>query len=143
VWPDLARRLSALALTGPAATGIIPLNSCYLLAVGSAAQSLALAAWLNSTWLRAAARAVADAAASGFARFNARVIADLPLPHSVLDDPRLPRLAARAARGQPIQEALDDICAEHLALPAESRAILARAEGTDSDHRGRGAGRTG
>jgi hypothetical protein len=143
VWPDLARRLSAVALTGPAATGIIPLNSCYLLAVTSAAQCLALTAWLNSTWLRAAARAVADAAANGFARFNARVIAELPLPLSALDDPRLPRLAARAARGQPIQEALDDICAEHLALPAESRAILARAEGTDSDHRGRGAGRAG
>lgn len=141
VWPDLARRLSAVALTGPAASGMVPLNSCYVLPVPGREIAHALAAWLNTTWLRATARAVADAAASGFARYNARIVSDLPLPATVLDDPRLPRLAERGALGEPVQEELDAVAAEHLALPRQSRAILAAAPGTGSDHRGRGAGR--
>lgn len=141
VWPDLARRLAALALTGPAASGVVPLNSCYVLPVPRRDIAHALTAWLNTTWLRAAARAVADVAAGGFARFNARIVADLPLPASVPDDPRLARLGERGARGEPVQEELDAVAAEHLALPPESRAILAAAAGAGSDHRGRGAGR--
>jgi len=141
VWPDLARRLSALPLTGPGASGIVPLNSCYLLSVPRRTIALALTAWLNTTWLRAAARAVADAAASGFARFNARIVADLPLPPSVLDDPRLPALTERGARGEPIQEELDAVAAEHLALTPRARRILAGAPGTGPDHRGRSTDR--
>lgn len=137
VWPDLARRLTALALSGPAASGLIPLNTCYVVPVPDRAAGLALAAWLNCTWLRAAARASADVAAGGFARFNARVVAGLPLPGAVLTDARLAALAVRGATGQDIQEELDAICAEHLSLPACAQDILTRAVGNDSTPRGR------
>lgn len=141
VWPDLSRQLTPAVLTGPAEAGIVPLNSCYVIATPDRSTALTLAAWLNSTWLRALARAAADRAASGFARFNARVVADLPLPASVLSDPRLARLAQRAATGHTIQEELDAVCAEHLALPHEAQAVLARAAGPGTANRGRIAGR--
>jgi hypothetical protein len=140
VWPDLARRLSAAALTGPEAQGLIPLNSCYVLAAPDRATALLLTAWLNTTWLRALARATADPAASGFARFNARVIAGLPLPTTVLSDLGLARLAELAAGGQPVQEELDDVSAAHLSLSAADRRALAGAAGIDAVHRGRSAG---
>jgi methylase of polypeptide subunit release factors len=141
VWPDLARRLTALALSGPAATGVVPLNSCYLVRMPDRNSALALAAWLNCTWLRALARASADVAAGGFARFNGRVVAALPLPRAVLTDHRLITLAERGGDGAEIQEELDAVCAEHLALPETARELLARAAGSGSAHCGRGARR--
>jgi hypothetical protein len=137
VWPDVARRLSAVALQGPAAAGLIPLNSCYLVALANARAALALSAWLNSTWIGAAARALADPAASGFARFNARVAADLPLPDTVLASPVLAALAERGAEGAPIQEELDAVVAQHLSLPDSARAVLAAAadRGRSADRR--------
>ncbi|MBK6423093.1 MAG: N-6 DNA methylase [Gemmatimonadetes bacterium] len=136
VWPDLARALAAVALGGPGAGSLVPLNTCYVLAVPDRRTALALAAWLNSTWLRVAARAAADVAASGFARFNARVVGGLPLPDAVPSDARLVALAERGARGEPIQEALDDLAAAHLALPPAVRALLARAPGAHAPDRG-------
>ncbi|MFN8648187.1 MAG: N-6 DNA methylase [Gemmatimonadales bacterium] len=136
VWPDLARALAAVALGGPASGGLVPLNTCYVVAVPDRRTALTLTAWLNCTWLRAAARAAADVAASGFARFNARVVGGLPLPASVLSDARLAALAERGARGDPVQEALDDLAAAHLALPATARALLARAPGAHATDRG-------
>ena len=129
VWPDLARALAAVALGGPGTGGLVPLNTCYLLAVPDRRTALTLTAWLNCTWLRVAARAAADVAASGFARFNARVVGGLPLPDAVLADDRLAALAERGGRGEPVQEALDDLAADHLSLPPATRARLARAPG--------------
>jgi SAM-dependent methyltransferase len=137
VWSDIARRLTATALTGAALTDLIPLNSCYLLAAPNGATAQALAAWLNSSWCRAIARATADPASSGFARFTARTVAELPLPRSVADDERLAAIARRGANGELIQEELDDICAEHLGLTPALRALLHAAPGVDPDHRGR------
>ena len=137
VWADLALRLEALALTGPADTAVIPLNSCYLLALPDARQALALTAWLNTSWLRALARLDADPAAGGYARFNARVIAALPLPDGVLHDVELVQLAERGACGDPIQEALDDHAAALLALPRAARTALAAVAGVGTDDRGR------
>ncbi len=142
IWSDLARRLSALALSGADGPGIVTLNSCYVLPVSRRRIVLALTAWLNSSWIRALARAVADPAASGFARFNARVVSGLPLPGSVLNDGRLIGLAERGAEGQDIQEALDAVAAQHLALTPAQRRLLAAAPGTGADHRGRGADRS-
>jgi hypothetical protein len=141
VWPDLARRLSALALSGSEAAGLIPLSSCYVLPVPRRTIALALAAWLNSSWLRTIARAVADPAASGYARFNARIVANLPLPAAVLNDPRLPELARRGAAGEDIQEHLDAVAFDHLALSPASRRLLAAAREHGAHHRGRVAGR--
>jgi hypothetical protein len=124
VWADLARQLEAVALSGPTNRAFLPLNSCYLLRTPSAAVGLRITAWLNSTWIRAAARAGADPAANGFARFNARVVGGLPLPPSVLRDPDLATLAQAGAEGRLHQEDLDDVAAHHLALgPAHRRAL--------------------
>ena len=136
VWADLARRLGAVALTAPEGSRLIPLNSCYLVQTPDRRSALAVSAWLNSTWIRVAARASADVAAGGYARFNARVIADVPLPASVLEDDHLVHLADRAGAGEAIQEELDARCAEHLALPDAVRDILLRFPGVHTDHRG-------
>lgn len=135
-WADLARRLTAVALTGPVDARLVPLNTCYLLAAPDRVAALALTAWLNSTWLRVAARAAADVAANGFARFNARVVAALPLPLEVLSDGALAALAERGARGEPVQEEIDARVALHLALAPATQAALARAPGAGPDHRG-------
>jgi hypothetical protein len=134
-WPDLSRHLAAVPLTGPAGSRLVVLNSCYIMAVPDAETALALTAWLNCTWLRALARARADVAANGFARFNARVVSDLPLPPTVLRDDRLTRLAERAQRGASISGELDAICAEHLALPLSARDLLATAARANPDPR--------
>ncbi len=135
VWPDIARRLMATVLSGPGMHGVIPLNSCYLIAAPDHRLALALTGWLNCRWIGALARASADPARNGFARFSARVVADLPLPAEALTDARLVELTELALRGDPDQERLDAICAEHLALPPDARALLARATGDAPHHR--------
>jgi hypothetical protein len=136
VWPDLARQLAAATLSGAGSGETIPLNSCYLVALPDHRSALALTAWLNSSWIRVAARATADLAAGGFARFNARVVAELPLPAAVLGDPALSSLAERGGRGEIIQEELDAVVARHLALSPGVRAVLAAAQ--DRGGRARG-----
>ncbi|MDH5283560.1 MAG: N-6 DNA methylase, partial [Gemmatimonadota bacterium] len=135
IWPDLARTLRAVALTGIDEVSLVPLNSCYVITTRDRGSALALAAWLNCTWIRVAARSTADRAASGFARFNARVVRDLPLPARVFSDPDLPRLAIAGARGADIQEELDDRCGAILALSPPSRAALLQAARSGSAHR--------
>lgn len=123
-WADLSRRLEAVALCRPRHRDFLPLNSCYLLTVDSAAVALRMSAWLNCTWLRAVARAGADPAANGFARFNARVVGGLPIPPSALCDSDLADLAGVGSAGRAYQEDLDDVAARHLALgPAHRRAL--------------------
>jgi hypothetical protein len=132
VWADVARRLAAAPLVAPAEQAAIPLNSCYLLPVPDHATALRLAAWLNSTWCRAAAAAVADPASSGFRRFNARVVGGLPLPDAALACPRLLALGRAGRSGHDIQEELDACCAGLLGLaPAECEALAELAGGPD------------
>jgi hypothetical protein len=90
-WSDLARRLRPLPLEDPEP---VPLNSCYVIGCADRQQMLALAAWLRSTPIAALARLVAEPAASGFARFGARAVGSVPLPHGALTDPALTALAA-------------------------------------------------
>jgi hypothetical protein len=135
VWCDLARRLTAAALTGSRARGRIPLNTCYVTPMRTAQGADALAGWLNSTWIRTIARAGAVPASGGFARFNARLIHQLPLPPEVLLDPALTRLAREARRGRPVQPELDAVVGHHLGLtPSEQSALRALGNGAD-DHR--------
>lgn len=124
VWADLARRLAAVALTGAADQDRIPLNSCYLALAPSANEARRVAAWLNATWVRAAARLCAPPASGGFARFNGTVVSRLPLPGSVLADARLLRLAVAGGHGEPVQEELDQLAAEHLGLTRADRTAL-------------------
>ena len=126
IWADLARRLEAVPLTGAAHRDIIPLNSCYLVALPSAAQAVALAAWLNSSPIRSLARRTADVARGGYARFNAAVVGGLPLPTGVLDDHTLHDLGRRALAGIAVQEALDEYVAQSLKLGDSDRRALER-----------------
>jgi len=135
VWADLARTLTAIALTGDPAHDPIPLNTCYVVPTRTPEEALRLAAWLNATWLRAAARLTAVPASNGYVRFTARTVGALPLPEGVANDPELVALALDAAAGDPIQERLDDVCAAHLALTTGERDALASVAGDGSHHR--------
>ena len=131
VWADLARQLTAVALADDGARTQIPLNTCYLLSAPDQATAERLTAWLNTTWLRAAARLVATPAAGGFARFNARVVGGLPLPDSALIDPALGELCRAGAEGRAVQPELDALAARHLALEPDVARALAQVDQRD------------
>ena len=134
VWSDLARRLTACALTGRRDAGRIPLNSCYVAAARSADEAERLTAWLNSRWVRALALIGAVPAAGGFHRFTAAVVGRLPLPAHTTADPELSAVARAGRRGEPVQEALDDIAARHLRLSPHDRAALGRVVAEGAAH---------
>ncbi len=128
VWADLSSRLRAASLSG--LPEIIPLNSCYVGLATSDAAADRLAAWLNSSWLRAAARAAAVPAAGGCARYTAATVGALPLPTAVLADDDLSTLNRLARDGGRVQADLDDIAAKHLCLgPAHRAALLGTLDG--------------
>jgi hypothetical protein len=122
VWPDLARRLEAAALTGYA-TAFIPMNTCYVLNAADGITARTIAALLNTTWLRALAAVRAPLAASGFRRFNARVIEELPLPPGALDDTQLLEAATAPFSGDSGM-AVDERVASLLDLTLEERHAL-------------------
>jgi hypothetical protein len=134
IWADLARDLRAVSLAGRADT--IPLNSCYVAPARSDAEADRIAAWLNSSWMRAAARAAAVPAAGGCARYTAATVGALPLPLTVLADADLLTIARRARTGRGVQTDLDDITAAHLDLDTSRRAALLRALGGSAEDRG-------
>jgi hypothetical protein len=114
LWPDLGRRLSAAV---PEAA-IVPLNTVYGIATRDADEAVALAALLNSRWLTALARLVADPARGGFRRFNARVVRDLPAPSA--GSPAWSALVALGAR----RESADDAVADAFELDHRDRRAL-------------------
>jgi hypothetical protein len=124
VWADLARNLVALALTRRSDREHIPLNSCYVAPMTSGVVAERVAAWLNSSWIRAIARVAAAPAAGGYRRFNARVVSRLPLPNGALADHRLSRITVAGRAGRAVQEELDDIVAQHLQLSASTQRAL-------------------
>jgi hypothetical protein len=134
VWADLAHRLRAASLTGLHDT--IPLNSCYVAPARSDAEADRIAAWLNSSWLRVAARAGAVPAAGGCARYTAGTVGALPLPPGVLSDDDLSTLTRSGRAGGQVQADLDDIAARHLDLAASHRAALLGSLGGRADDRG-------
>ncbi|HEX7335911.1 MAG TPA: N-6 DNA methylase [Gemmatimonadales bacterium] len=135
VWADLARQLTAVALTTSEDLERVPLNSCYVTSARCAAEAEKLSAWLNSTWIRALARLKAVPAASGFARYNAQAIAALPLPESVLTDSELTRLARAGRTAGDIQEQLDRLVAGHLRLTETATRSLLASVGCSTRHR--------
>jgi hypothetical protein len=136
VWADLARELTAAALIGPGDSGVIPLNSCYVASLPTAPAAEGLAAWLNSSWVRAAARIGAVPAASGFARFSGGTVGGLPLPAAALTDPLLATLGRAGREGKEVQGELDDVAARHLGLCPTARAALLRFVSGRAAHRG-------
>jgi hypothetical protein len=135
IWADLARRLSAVALTTEPDLQRIPLNSCYVAPARNAAEADALAGWLNSTWVMACARLGAVPALGGFARFNAQVVARLPLPGSAVSDWTLTRLSRAARSGQSVQDELDTVVAKHLGLSSSAQRALRAAVGDSALNR--------
>jgi hypothetical protein len=119
-WADLARRLAAAPLPDPEP---VPLNSCYLLALRSEGLMFALAAWLTALPIRAIARRHAEPAANGYARFGARAVSGVPLPHGVLDDPLLQQLG-RSPWSPHVEASLDAHAAQLLALSADDEDLL-------------------
>lgn len=108
IWADLARRLAAVALPSSASRPVIPLNTCYWIGTASRDESLALAGWLNSEPIRDQAKRHATVAASGYSRFNADLVAGLPLPPAARTDPRLIELSRAAhEEARPDQAAID------------------------------------
>ncbi len=114
LWPDLGRRLAA-AVPEPA---IVPLNTVYGIATRDQDDAAGLAALLNSRWLTALARLVADPARGGFYRFNARVVRNLPVPAA--GSPVWAALTALGARG----ESSDDAIADAFELDQRDRRAL-------------------
>ncbi|HQR17555.1 MAG TPA: N-6 DNA methylase [Gemmatimonadales bacterium] len=135
IWPDLASRLEAACLTTDEEGQWVPLNTCYVVLCRLPTMAQSLSAWLNSTWIRAAARATADPASGGYARFNARVVGSVPLPSGVLHDSRFTDLAVRAAGGEAIQEELDALVGDCLNLCARDRRALAEVVGLGAARR--------
>ena len=116
VWADLGRRLAAAV---PDA-GVVPLNTVYGIVTRDEGDAVALAALLNSRWLTALARLVADPARGGYRRFNARVVGNLPIP------PAAPAVwAALAALGRR-RACADAVVAEAFELDETDRRALAR-----------------
>jgi hypothetical protein len=115
VWRDLGKRLAA-AVPAP---DVVPLNTVYGIVTRERADAVALAALLNSCWLTALGRLVADQARGGFRRFNARVVGSLPMPHA--SGSTWAELAARGSRCEPA----DDLVADALELDAADRRALA------------------
>ena len=135
VWSDLARQLTAAALTTRSDLDQIPLNSCYVTVMKSVVEAERLTACLNSTWLKTVARLGAVPAASGFARFNAQTIARLPLPHSAFADSVLSRLAQEGRAGTLMQEELDEAVAGHLGLSGDAQNALRAVVDSAARHR--------
>jgi Eco57I restriction-modification methylase len=134
VWADLARELRAVSLTGLGDT--IPLNSCYVALLKTDAEADRLAAWLNSSWLRAAARAGAVPAAGGCGRYTVNTVGALPLPDRVLSDDDLCTLSRSARDGGRVQADIDDIAARYLDLDTAHRTALLASLGQRSENRG-------
>jgi hypothetical protein len=125
IWADVSRRLEATPLSGERDLEVIPLNSCYLTSAPDAETALRLAAWLNCTWCRALAAAIAEPASGGYSRFNARVVSALPLPFAVLESSDLLAMARRGTAGALEQKDLDACCAGLLSLDASEQRLLA------------------
>jgi len=134
VWADLARDLRAVSLADMPHT--IPLNSCYVALARNELEAGRVAAWLNSSWLRAAARAGAVPAAGGCCRYTAGTVGALPLPVSALADPDLTSVASLAVEGRRVQADLDDITARHLSLSTAHRRVLVAALDGRAEDRG-------
>ncbi len=124
VWPDLAARLSAIALDA-VLPDAVPLNTCYVSTLPDREMALALAATLNSTWVRVLLRTVADEARGGYRRHNARAMATVPVPSPGPARAGLAALSARAHLHHDIsQNDLDRAVAEALGLSEPVRAEL-------------------
>jgi hypothetical protein len=134
VWSDLSRQLTAIALTTESDQQDLPLNTCYVAPAASSGHAQGIAAWLNSSWIRAIARLSAPPASGGFARFNAATVGGVPLAVSALDDARLAEQARAGRSGEEVQATLDALVADHLGLSQSAQRKLRASLGPRPDH---------
>ena len=124
VWPDLSRAPHAV-VCDHGAVAPIPLNTCYVSVTADAQTALALAATLNSTWIRVLLRLRADEARGGYRRHNARAMSVVPVPPQGPARQRLVTLSRHTHQTHDIcQDDLDAAVAEALGLSAAARADL-------------------
>jgi hypothetical protein len=124
VWADLARTASAVALTH-AAPDAVPINTCYVSAAPDDETALAIAATLNSVWVRVLVHAVADEARGGYRRFNARALGRAPVPVPGAGRRRLAALSRSAHTTHDIDPRdIDAAVADALGLSGDVRATL-------------------
>jgi hypothetical protein len=116
LWADVARELTAVVPP----PHVVPLNTVYGIATRGPADAHALAAFLNTRWCTALARLTADAARGGFCRFNARVVAGLPVPRT--NEAAWSALVTLGRRCEPA----DVLVAELYGLDATERRALLR-----------------
>lgn len=121
VWPDVAPRPMAAVLEASAPPEAIPLNTCYVARAPDRETALAIAAVLNSTWARAALRALADEANGGYRRCNARIAARLPVPRRAACADLAQVSAAAHDHHHADQDELDRAVADALEIPSTAR----------------------
>ena len=125
VWPDLARGPHAVALD-VANADAVPLNTCYVSTAPDEPTALALAATLNSTWVRVLLRLRADEARGGYRRHNSRAMGVVPVPPDGDARCQLVELSRHAHQTHDIcQQDLDRAVAQALGLDAAGCADLA------------------
>jgi hypothetical protein len=123
-WPDIARHVAAVSLDHQAPEAI-PLNTCYVAVTATEWDALAIAAALNSTWIRLLLRASTDEARGGYRRHNARAIGAVPVPDGLDARSPLVALSTRAHEYHDVSQSdLDAAVAAALGLPARVRDTL-------------------
>jgi hypothetical protein len=123
-WADVARSATAVVLTH-AAPDAVPINTCYVSAAADEESALAIAATLNSVWVRVLVHAVADEARGGYRRFNARAVGRAPVPAPGPARRHLAALSRSAHTTHDIDAGeIDAAVADALGLSGEVRATL-------------------
>jgi hypothetical protein len=124
VWADLARTASAAALDC-AAPGAVPINTCYVSAAPDDEAAFAIAATINSAWVRVLVHAVADEARGGYRRFNARAVGCVPVPAAGAARRHLADLSRAAHTSHDLDaREIDEAVADALGLSRDVRATL-------------------
>jgi hypothetical protein len=139
VWHDLAETLRAVLLPPTVRTPFgddrppVALNTIYLLETATESEALALAAFLNSTPIRAFAAAIAERAKDAHFRFFAWTVAQIPAPAVLRTGAAALRIASLSEAAHAAgrisadeQRELDDIVARAFGLSARDRAALDR-----------------
>ncbi|MGH9459232.1 MAG: Eco57I restriction-modification methylase domain-containing protein [Thermoanaerobaculia bacterium] len=122
VWRDVSRGVAAAPLGANTrwhgrAVAIVPNQTVYCAAVENEDRALIAAAILNSTVAGALLVSIADRAKDFHYRYFARTVATLPVPRlQPADEASLAELARRGARGELVDEALDEVVADAYGL---------------------------
>jgi hypothetical protein len=103
----------------------VPINTCYVSAAPDDETALAIAATINSAWVRVLVHAVADEARGGYRRFNARAVGCVPVPAAGAARRHLAHLSRAAHTSHDVDACeIDEAVADALGLSRDVRATL-------------------